>query len=45
MMMLFIKKEVRVLQFNRPMSIYLNSYLAPEGLGNETQEIVLRLNG
>ena len=45
MMMLFIKKEVRVLQFNRPMSIYLNSYLAPEGLGNETKEIVLRLNG
>ena len=45
MMMLLIKKEVCVLQFNRPMSIYLNSYLAPEGLGNETKEIVLRLNG
>ena len=45
MILLFIKKEVRVLQFNRPMSIYLNSYLALEGLGNETKEIVLRLNG
>ena len=44
MMMLLIKKEVCVLQFNRPMSIYLNSYLAPEGLGNETKEIVLRLS-
>ena len=42
-MMLLIKKEVCVLQFNRPMSISLNSYLAPEGLGNETKEIVLRL--
>ena len=44
MMMLLIKKEVCVSQFNRPMSIYLNSYLAPEGLGNETKEIVLRLS-
>ena len=44
MMMLLIKKEVCVLQFNRPMSIYLNLYLAPEGLGNETKEIVLRLS-
>ena len=43
MMMLLIKKEVCVLQFNRPMSIYLNLYLALEGLGNETKEIVLRL--
>ena len=42
MMMLLIKKEVCVLQFNRPMSIYLNLYLALEGLGNETKEIVLR---
>ena len=32
MMILLIKKEVRVLQFNRPMSIYLNLYLALEGL-------------
>ena len=44
MMMLLIKKEVSVLQFNRPMSIYLNLYLALEGLGNETKEIVLRLS-
>ena len=44
MMMLLIKKEVCVLQFNRPMSIYLNLYLALEGLGNETKEIVLRLS-
>ena len=44
MMMLLIKKEVCVLQFTTPMSIYLNSYLAPEGLGNETKEIVLRLS-
>ena len=44
MLMLLIKKEVCVLQFNRPMSIYLNLYLAPEGLGNETKEIVLRLS-
>ena len=44
MLMLLIKKEVCVLQFNRPMSIYLHSYLAPEGLGNETKEIVLRLS-
>ena len=44
MMMLLIKKEVCVLQFNRPMSIYLNFYLALEGLGNETKEIVLRLS-
>ena len=41
---LVIKKEVCVLQFNRPMSIYLNLYLALEGLGNETKEIVLRLS-
>ena len=44
MMMLLIKKEVCVLQFNRQMSIYLNLYLALEGLGNETKEIVLRLS-
>ena len=44
MMMLLIKNEVGVLQFNRPMSIYLNLYLALEGLGNETKEIVLRLS-
>ena len=44
MMMLLIKKEVCVLQFNRPMSIYLNLHLALEGLGNETKEIVLRLS-
>ena len=44
MMMLLIKKELCVLQFNRPMSIYLNLYLALEGLGNETKEIVLRLS-
>ena len=44
MLMLLIKKEVCVLQFNRPMSIYLNLYLALEGLGNETKEIVLRLS-
>ena len=44
MMLLLIKKEVCVLQFNRPMSIYLNLYLALEGLGNETKEIVLRLS-
>ena len=44
MMMLLLKKEVCVLQFNRPMSIYLNLYLALEGLGNETKEIVLRLS-
>ena len=44
MMMLLIKKEVCVLQVNRPMSIYLNLYLALEGLGNETKEIVLRLS-
>ena len=44
MMMMLIKKEVCVLQFNRPMSIYLNLYLALEGLGNETKEIVLRLS-
>ena len=44
MIMLLIKKEVCVLQFNRPMSIYLNLYLALEGLGNETKEIVLRLS-
>ena len=44
MMLLLIKNEVGVLQFNRPMSIYLNLYLALEGLGNETKEIVLRLS-
>ena len=44
MMMLLIKKEVRVLKFTTPMSVYLNSYLAPEGLGNETKGIVLRLS-
>ena len=44
MMMLLIKKEVCVLQFNRPMSIYLNLHLALEGLENETKEIVLRLS-
>ena len=43
-MMMLIKKEVCVLKFNKPMSMYLNSYLAPEGLGNETKEIVLRLS-
>ena len=44
MMLLLIKNEVGVLQFNRPMSIYLSLYLALEGLGNETKEIVLRLS-
>ena len=44
MMTLLIKKEVCFLQFNRPMSIYLNLYLALEGLGNETIKIVLRLS-